>query len=175
MCAYVSVGNSSCHPYEAFAVAAFAGEVHYPGFPGVGDCKALAFRAIAISSGEGDYGVYGLSRGLCPLQGYVDQTAVVDASFRVRELGSAAPGGLGDNQLMLIHIAHGLPGMSDLRNSAERAVGVPFGDLQHAAALPVCRGVEVEFSVKDVRVSGVRNYGRPVHACPRRHDDIGAG
>ena len=138
------VRDADRHPDDALLgvdlvadVHPLADEFHDPDLVLVGDCKRLALRGIAIGIGEVHDDPDGLAGGLGPLEGDIDQGAVIDLSQLVFQFAPPAPGRLGDNELVLIHVADGLVGMGHLGDVREIAVGVPVIDFQHLARFPV--------------------------------------
>ena len=75
---------------------------------------------------------------------------------------------------MFVHVADDGIGMGHFRNLAEAFAGVPFDDLAERASRMVGGGLEIEFAIKGVRVSGVSHHTATSAAGPFGDDKIGA-
>ena len=151
-----------------------ADEFHDPGLVLVGDGEGLALGGVAVFIGQVHDDGDGFPGGRGPLQGDVDEGAVVDAAPAVHQFLAAAPGGLGDDDLLLVHVAHGLEGMGDLVDVAEEFPAVPVIHLEQRAGLPVRGGVIVQFAEQVVGVRRIGNQGGAVLAGALGDDDVRA-
>ena len=152
-----------------------ADEFHDPGLVLVGDGEGLAFGGIAVFIRQVHDDGNGLPGGRGPLQGDVDEGAVVDAAPAVHQLLAAAPGGLGDDDLFLVHVAHRLEGMGDLFDLAEILSAVPVIHLEQGAGLPVRGRVIVQLAEQVMGVRGVGDQRGAVLAGALGDDDVRAG
>ena len=166
----ISVGNTACHPDDAFAdvvalpvqLASFADEFHDPRLVPVGDREGFAARGVAVGVGQvGDHADRFAGRAGA-LQGDVDERAVIDPACRVFEDRKPTEGGFGDDERMFVHVTHGLEGLGRLRDFAEVAPRVPFVNRHHRAGLVCARAVLVERPVEGVRVGGIGDHDRSV-------------
>ena len=176
------VRHAEGHPHDALVdidavphVHPLADEFHDPGLVLVGDGEGLAFGGIAVFVRQVHDDGNRLPGGRGPLQGDVDEGTVVDAAPAVHQFLAAAPGGLGDDDLLLVHVAHGLEGVGDLVDVAEVLPAVPVMHLEHGAGLPVRGGVIVQFAEEVMRVRRIGDQGGAVLAGALGDDDIRAG
>ena len=173
MGADVPVGYPARNPYDALLLS-FAHEVHHPGFLCIGDREGLSFGGVAILVGQGHDDIYGFACRAGPLQSHVDEGTVVHDAVRVDLLLTSAPGGLTDDELVLVHVSDRLVGVCDLLDAPEGFVGVPFDDGEHGSGFPVCGLVEIELTEQHVGVGGVRDHAGAVGAGAAGDDDVGA-
>ena len=171
----VAVGDAARHPDDALLFLALADEIHHPDLVGVGDGETLALGRIAVLVGQGRDGLDGFARRPGPLQRDIDQGSVVHDAVRVRELLAPAVGRLADDELVLVHVAEGLVGISDLRDFAEGLVGIPFRDLERGAGHPFGRLAEIEFSEEPVGVRGIGDHAGAVLAGAFGDQHVRAG
>ena len=130
---------------------------------GAGEDAALelpVLEAVALVRGLGelDDGLYGFACRPGALQGHVDQRAVVHDACGVGKLLRASPGGFRYDELVLVHVAHGLVCDGRLGDAAERALGVPFAYAQHASGAECAGGGEVELTVERMGVGGIGDH-----------------
>ena len=76
---------------------------------------------------------------------------------------------------MLIHVADNVIGLLDLRNLAERLVGVPFEYLAGLALGVLAGGTVMQEPVEIVRVGRIGHHHRTVGCGALGGDQIGAG
>ena len=157
-----SVRDAAGHPHDALVhvdpvtdVHPLADEFHYPGLVFIGDGESLSLRRVAVGVGKVHYDVNGFTGRFCPLEGDVDKGTVVYPSLLVLKFRAAAPGGFCNDDLVLVHVAHGLEGMGNLLYVSKIAVGIPVVDLEDAAGFPVCGGLIVELSKQVMGVCGI--------------------
>ena len=177
-----SVRNPHGHPDDTLLrvdavahVGSLANQLHDPGFVLVGYGEGLSLRGVAIFVGQVHNDLDGLAGRFGTLQGNVDEGTVVNASGLVFQLRTASPGGLRDNELVLVHVTHGLEGMGNLLYHAQRLIGVPVVDLQGAAGLPVLGGMVVQLSEEGMGIGRIGNQHRAVCRGTAGDDDVGAG
>ena len=158
----VSVRDAPCDPDDAlvdiasvFADMPLAYDFHHPDFVFVCDGKGFAGGVVAVFVGEVRNELNGFTCGPAALQCNIDERAVVDSPVRVNKLAAPSEGGLGDYELVLVHVAHPLVGMRNLRNLAEVSSAVPIVYLAHASAFPVGSRSEVKFAEQLVGVCGI--------------------
>ena len=170
------VGDADGDPDGAL-LGALADHLHDPDLVGVGDGEALAGGGVAVLVHQVGHDVDGLAGGPGALQGDVDERAVVDdaPAGGVDELGQAAPGGLGDDELVLVHVAHHIISMCHFGDLAHVLAGIPVDDLAHGAGLVVGGGLVVEGAVEGVRVGGVGDHGGAVLGGLLAGYEVGAG
>ena len=168
------VRHTDGHPVSAFLSGTFADEIHDPHLLRVAEREGLAFRRIAVLVDEGDEPLDRLAGGLAALQRDIDERPVVDADG-VPERLSAAPGGLTDGDLVLVHVTDYRIGVRHLRDSAQRAAGVPVFDLAHGPFGPVLCRREMQETVHAVRVGGVGDHRTAVRRGVLAYQEIGAG
>ena len=115
------VGDAAGHPDDALLhvhavlhVHSLADEFHDPGFALVGNGEGFALGGVAVAVCKFHDDVDGLTGGFCTLERDIDEGAVVDSALLVFKFGTAAPGGLSDDDLVLVHVANGLVGMGNL-------------------------------------------------------------
>ena len=176
------VRDADGHPHDALVhihavldVRPLADEFHDPGLVLVGDGKGLSLGGIAVGAGQVHDDRDGLPGARGPLQGGVDDGAVVDAAAAVHQFLPASPGGLGDDELLLVHVPHRLPGVGHLVDFAEELPGIPVVDPEQGSVLPVRGGMVVEFAEEGVRVGRVSDEGGAVLAGSLGDDHVGAG
>ena len=79
-----------------------------------------------------------LSGRFSPLQGDVNQAAIVDNSGCVDQFASAPKGCFANCDLVFVHISNhgiGVPNLSDL---TEKFIGIPLINTQHGAFRIIC-------------------------------------
>ena len=169
MTAHITVGDADSHPHDAFLgvyaildVHALSDEIHDPGFALVGNGEGLTLRGVAVGVGQVYDDVNGFAGGLGTLQRNVDQGTVVDSASLVYQLRTAFPGGFGNDELVLVHIAHGLVGLRNLFNFSQIPVCVPVVHLQHAAGLPLGGGLVIKLPIEGMGIGGIRDQHRTV-------------
>ena len=182
MGADISVRHSAGHPDYAFVgvpavhhTGSLSYEFHNPHLVPVGNRKALAFGIVPVFICKRDNYLDCLTSACCSFQGYVDKGAIVHNSCGIPEFGTASIGGLGDNQLLFIHIAHSLVGERSFRDASEKFAGIPFHHISECASVVVAPGTEVEFPEELVGVGCVGNQAGPVFAGPLGYENVGAG
>ena len=109
------------------------------------------------------------------MEGYIDKGTVVHYAVWIDLALATSPGGFGYDELMLVHIAHSLVGVGYLTDAAQRPVAVPLEDREGSSGLVLGSRMEVEFSIKPVRIRGVRYHAGSVFAGSASDDDVGAG
>ena len=178
----VAVRNPPGNPDHALAeilsvpeVHTLSDKVHNPGFIPVRNREAFALGGVTIFIDQVHDDLDGLACRTRPLEGDVDEGAVVHHCCGVQKFLPSAPGRLGDDELMLVHVADGLVGVRDLGYAAHRPGGVPFSDVQKGAWLPVSCRMVVELAIKDMGVGCVGDYAGVVLAGSSGDDDVGAG
>ena len=97
------------------------------------------------------------------------------SSAAVHQLYAPAESSLGDDDLMIVDIAHHAEGLPDLGNVGEVFVRFVVIDLDHVAFLPPGRSAVVQVPVGGMRVRCVTHERGSVHAGPFGDDDVGAG
>ena len=177
-----SVGHPHGHPDDTLLridavahVGSLANQFHDPGFVLVRDGKGLSLRGVAVFIGQVHDDLDGLTGRFGTLQGNVDEGTVVYASGLVFQFRTSAPSGLRDDELVLVHVAHGLEGMGNLLYHAQRLIGVPVVNLQGAAGLPVLGGLVVQLSEEGMGIGRIGNQHRAVCRGTAGDDDVGAG
>ena len=177
-----AVRDADSHPHDSllgihavFDVHALADEFHDPGLVLVGDGEGFALGGVTVGVGKVHDDVDGFPGRLGALQGDIDEAAVVDAAFLVLQFRTAAPGGFGDDDLVLVHVADRLVGVRNLFNFADVAVGVPVIDFEHGAGFPVGRRFVVQLAEKAVRVGRIGDQDGAVLGGAARDNDIGTG
>ena len=177
-----AVRNAEGHPHDTLVrihavldAGSLADKFHDPGLVLVGDGEGLAFGGVTVFVRQVHDDGNGFPGRRSALQGDVDEGAVVDAAAAVHQFLTAAPGGLRDNDLLFVHIAHSLPGMGHLFNLSEILSAVPVIDLEQGTRLPVCGGMIVQFAEQVMGVRRVRNEGGTVLAGALGDDDVRAG
>ncbi len=178
----IAVGDAACDPHDAAAgVAApavvreaLADQLHDPRLVAVGDRERFAARGVAVGVGQLDDCADGLACRAGALERDVDQRTVVDAARGVGQLGTAAVGGFGDDERVLVHVADRVERLGRLRYVAEEAARIPVVDGEFGARTVASgRGV-VECAVEPVRVGGVGDHDRTVGRGAARDDEVGA-
>ena len=178
----ISVRHSAGHPDYAFVgvpaihhTGSLSYEFHNPHLVPVGNRKALAFGIVSVFICKRDNYLDCLTSACCSFQSYVDKGAIVHNSCGIPEFGTASIGGLGDNQLLFIHIAHSLVGERSFRDASEKFSGIPFHHISECASVVVAPCSEVEFPEELVGVGCVGNQAGPVFAGPLGYENVGAG
>ena len=176
------VGNPDGHPDNPLAGIDAVADRHtlpdhleYPGLFLVGDRERLALGAVAVFVGQFDDDVDGFPCGLGALEREAHQRAVIQLAAAVHQLFAPAESRLGDDDLMIVDIAHHAEGLPDLGNVGEVFVRFVVIDLDHVAFLPPGRSAVIQVPVGGMRVRRVTHQGGSVHASPLGDDDIGAG
>ena len=169
-----SVGNAHRYPDGAFLLA-FAHDLKDPALFLVGDGKALALRAIAIFLDQLVHHADRFAGRAGALQRHIDQRTVVDDAVFVLQMGTAAEGGLHNDELVLVHIAHRLVGMGHLGDLAAVVSAVPVVDIEQGTRRMVGGRTEIQFSVKLVGISRIGYHTRTIGRSALGHDHIGAG
>ena len=175
MGADVAVGNAAGHPHYALLVGTLAHQVHDPSLSGVGDAEGLALGRIAVLACQRHYGLYGLAGRAGALKRNVNKRTIVHYTVSVYLFLTASPGGLPYDELMLVHVSHGLVCIRNLRYAPQGLGGVPLADGKHAAGGPFGSLAEIQLAEEPVGVGGIGYHRRPVRAGAGSDYNIGAG
>ena len=112
------VWNTDRHPDSALSSRSFTDHLHDPSLLLIGNREGLTATIIAIFSDQVCHHLNGLTSGLRPLQGDIDQAAIVHDAGRISQFMATAEGTLRDGQLMLVHVAYHVIGVLYLGNRA---------------------------------------------------------
>ncbi len=155
-----SVRNSPGHPDDApigidsvFDPHPLPAEIHYPGFVLIRYGESLAFGGIAVGVCKLDYYVNCFTGRFSPFKSYIDKRTIIQKPPFVFEFRSSAPCGLGDDELVLVHVSDSFICMGGLGDFTEVLVGIPVIYFSLAAALPVHCILEIKLTEKPMRVS----------------------
>ena len=170
-----AVGHQARHPHRAFVAVALADHLEQPHLVRVGDGEGLARAGVAVLRHQVGHHRDGLAGRLRPLQPEPHQAAVVDDGLRVVQLFTPPEGALGDDELVLVHVADDRVRLFGLVDLPEELAGVPLEDVVLRARRELRRGVAVELAVQLVRVGRVGDHRRAVGARALRDEEVGAG
>ena len=149
------VGNTDSDPVGAFLSFALADQIHDPYLLGVAEREGLTFGGIAVFVDEGNEPLDGFAGGLTALEGDIDEGTIVDADG-VPKGFAAAPSGLTDGDLVLVHISHYGIGVGNLRDGSLWTSGIPVLHFAHRAFRVIGSRDEMQEAVHAV---GVRSIG----------------
>lgn len=169
------VGNPDGYPEGTF-LAPLADHLHYPRLILVGNGECLSGACVAVFLHEVGHCTDSLACGLAAFEGDVDERAVVEDGIGggVLKLRGAAPSGLSDHELMLIHVADHVVGLLSLRDLTPVAVVAPVDHASHlAGGIRGARGVE-EVAETGVGIIGIRDHHRSVGSGFSSGDEIRA-
>ena len=167
------IGDAGGYPDGALLALTLADQLHEPYLILVSNSEGLTCAAVTVVTDKTGHDVDRLAGTLGALQGYVDQAAVVDETLGPLELLQSAPGGLGDADLVLIHITHHIVGVSDLRDLPLVLARVPHVDIHHVSRLPVTGCPVVELAVEGVAVGCIADDDAPVDRGILADDEVG--
>ena len=166
----VSVRNTRSHPDDALAdiaalpvqLAALSDKLHNPHLILVGNRERLSAGGVTVLVSQIRDNLYGLAGCPGPLKSDIDERAVIHDTVRVIKLGTASVCGLGDDELVLIHVAHSLISPAYLGYLPKKTACVPLGHIEHDTRLEEARRSKIQLSVELVRVSRISDEHRAV-------------
>ncbi len=162
MSRHTVVGQAQGHPHSSFTPGAFPYQLHNPHLVGVGYGERLAAAVVAIFLHQRIHHLDGLTSGARPLQGDVNQTAIVHNAGRVHQFGSSSECRLGDAQLVLIHVADNRIGLFHLGYLPQIFARIPLINVERRARrIGSCR-VMIQFAIQRIRVGSIGHHRRPV-------------
>ena len=152
----VSVRNTRSHPDDALAdiaalpvqLAALSDKLHNPHLVLVGNRERLSAGGVTVLVSQIRDNLYGLAGCPGPLKSDIDERAVIHDTVRVIKLGTASVCGLGDDELVLIHVAHSLISPAYLGYLPEETACVPLGHIEHDTRFEESRRSKIQLSVE---------------------------
>ena len=168
------VGNADGHPHRTLAPGPHTHHLHDPSFIGIADGESLTLGIVAISLDQVGHHADRLTSRFRPLQGDIDQRAIVEDSGRIDHLLPTAVSGLADSHLILVDIADDIISLRSLRYLAMILVGIPIIDLTHRARCMLPGRVMAEVLKHAIIIRIVGADDRAVGTGSLGHDEIGA-
>ena len=182
MCRDISVGNTDCNPncslIEVYPVLIFwfAGNyVHEPYLILVGKRDGLSTWGIAVLICKGCKNLYSLPGTLCPLQGNVNERAVIQHGSGIPEFRSSAPCRFSNKHLVLIHIPDNIICIIHLRNITQEPLLSPLPYLNHFTPLVEPAGHIYQCTVTGMWICRIAHHHRSVFARSLGNQQVCAG
>ena len=167
------VRHTNSHPHGTTYAGTLAYHLHNPHFIGVGNGKRFATAIIAILLHQLGHHLDSLTCRTRTLQAQVNQATIVDNTCRVHQLRTPAESGLSNRQLIFVHVAHYIIGLTSLFYLSQVLTRIPLINIDHRSLLVHASRVVIQLAEQRIGVGRIGNDGRTVGRHVLAHNKIG--